>query len=173
MAIHRLNRRECSLSDAWRVVALSLALGYLLVACTLIAPLPKQTPGQASAVQRAKMSAANHAPAGVAELRGMLNSTVFVSWLHEFDDGSLLHELDADELLRRMEAELFAAELVHSFGVGNGKDGNCGMDVSLASGPNQPYFYNQWLLQALGFMPRVPRRTSSGSRHLPTSRRLT
>ena len=137
-------------------MALSVTLGSLLVACTLIPPLPKQTPGQASAVQRAKMSAANHAPVGVAELRGMLNSTVFVSWLHEFDDGSLLHELDADELLRRMEAELFAAELVHSFGVGNGKDGNCGMDVSLASGPNQPYFYNQWLLQALGFMPVDP-----------------
>ena len=133
----------------------AIALG---AACASVAPpyLPKQSPGQAAAVQRATASAASHAPAGIAELRAMLNSSAFAAWLKEFDDNSLLYQLGTEQLLHRVESELSAAELVHSFGVGNGKDGNCGMDVSLASGPDQPYFFNQWLLQALGFMPVDP-----------------
>ena len=73
-----------------------------------------------------------------------------------FDDGSQLQKFSASELLDKIVAELSVAELVHSFGVGNGKDGNCGMDVSLETGASQPYFYNQWLLQSLGLVPVDP-----------------
>ena len=118
--------------------------------------LSKQSAVQAAAVRRAQASARKHSVSGLQDLASIFNSAEFKLWLAFFDDGSGLQQLQTSTLVRRIEEELSAAELVHSFGVGDGTDGNCGMDVSLRTGIDQPYFYNQWLLQALGLMPVDP-----------------
>ena len=131
----------------------------LFIAGALIAApphLPKQTPAQRAAVARAKASADIHYANGTRELMQLLGAESTKEWLRFFDDGSQLHNLPPTELHARLERELSAAELVHSFGTPLGLDGNCGMDVSLKTGVGQEYFFNQWLLQALGLIPVDP-----------------
>ena len=114
--------------------------------------LPRQTHEQARLVQRAAAQASAAAARGDAELVMLLNDSVTRSFLKTLDDGSHLYEQSAEALLHAMAVELDAAELVHSFGDVGGT-GNCGQDVQLSTGVGEPYFYNQWLLQALHLLP--------------------
>ena len=59
--------------------------------------------------------------------------------------------MEPNDLLNEIRLGLSYAELVHNFGI-NG-DGNCGYDVTLKSGFGQPYFFNLWMLQSLGYVP--------------------
>ena len=114
-------------------------------------PLPKQTAVQAQVLAKATARAAADHVAGMATLMTMLESPLLTEVLTEFDDGSNLQALTADELVSRLKAELDVAELVHAFGLHD--DGNCGLDVTLDTGRDEPYFFNQWMLQALGYVP--------------------
>eukprot|EP00730_Choanoeca_flexa_P011813 TRINITY_DN2822_c0_g1_i1.p1 TRINITY_DN2822_c0_g1~~TRINITY_DN2822_c0_g1_i1.p1 ORF type:complete len:494 (+),score=97.98 TRINITY_DN2822_c0_g1_i1:40-1521(+) len=114
-------------------------------------PLPKQTPTQSHVIGIAKTRADADSRQGLAELMSILESKELNATLDKFDDGSGLQHLSASQLLQRLESELSVAELVHNFGLEG--DGNCGMDVTLDSGPGQPYFFNQWMLQTLGYVP--------------------
>jgi hypothetical protein len=147
-----------SLVGASGAAAVLLSMLSLLISPHAIGPphLPKQSAIQAAAVQRAEVSAGDNAAAGVQSLLSTFGSSAFKAWLSKFDDGSRLDLLDPNALLHRVEQELSIAEMVHNFGVTRGQDGNCGMDVSLSDGVGQPYFYNQWLLQALGLVPVDP-----------------
>ena len=130
-------------------------LVIMIVASSSALLLPRQTQEQAHLVHQAAAQAAAAAAQGEATLLNLLNSTVTRTFLKALDDGSHLHNQPAETLLHRIEAELNAAELVHSFGDVGGT-GNCGRDVDLATGVGEPYFYNQWLLQALDLLPVDP-----------------
>ena len=132
-----------------------IAFQLFLAPTSQASSLPKQSPVQEAAVRRAAASAGAHKSAGMASLRSLLHSHPFQAWLAHFDDGSRLQDLPPTELMEQLIKELSIGELIHSFGTG-AKDGNCGMDVSLDTGEDQPYFYNQWLLQALGLVPVDP-----------------
>lgn len=64
----------------------------------------------------------------------------------------------AEELLERMLQELEFAELVDNFGRPDEPEWNCGKSVTLdpERGPSAPYFYSQWMLQALEILPLDP-----------------
>ena len=79
---------------------------------------------------------------------------IWQKYLKMFDDGSNLAALSGSELLERFESELNAVELVHNFGFEHPK--SCGIDVSIASCPRSPDFYNQWVIQAAGIYPVDP-----------------
>lgn len=113
--------------------------------------LPKQTAVQAQVVERAGRIANATFSSELAKVVAMIESKEFRGFLRDLDDGSALYNLSSSELLQRMENELSTAEVVHNFGYHD--DANCGMDVTLESADGAPYFYNQWLLQALGIVP--------------------
>ncbi|EDQ89097.1 uncharacterized protein MONBRDRAFT_37188 [Monosiga brevicollis MX1] len=113
--------------------------------------LPFQTAEQVRVLERASaISNASYA-AGVANLTALLESDAFRGYLAQLDTVGELQNWTTADILAGLIAGLDVAELVHNFG--RYDDGNCGMDVTMKTGPGQPYFYNQWLLQALGFIP--------------------
>ena len=70
-----------------------------------------------------------------------MGSAATKKYLRQFDDGSDLAELTGSDLLQRFEAELDVVELVHNFGFPHPR--SCGIDVTIASGPLSPDFYNR------------------------------
>ena len=135
---------------------LSLGIASVL-AFPPIPSLPKQTEVQKQVLANAAAMDTKFSPAGEAEVRTLLNSSVLRTYLGELDESAGLHLLSADALYQRLFDELGAAELVHNFGEVNDAsyEGNCGFDITLddGMGPKTPYFMNQWLLQSLGKVP--------------------
>ena len=109
--------------------------------------LPTLTNVQQAVHACAAAVSATAAPAARPAVLALLATQKF---LRQFDDASHLFELSAEALLDRFEAELETAELVHNFGFEHPR--SCGADVTtvnVQSGPLQPQFYNQWVLQAV------------------------
>lgn len=135
------------------LILLVLHVPLLVSASSPPPPLPRQSAAQRSIVARASAQAAAAAAGGEAAALALLNATATRRYLTALDDGTGLQHLSAETLLARLRDGLAAAEIVHNFGYPD--DGNCGMDVSLenSAAPGTPYFFNLWMLQALGLGP--------------------
>jgi hypothetical protein len=117
--------------------------------------LPKAlTPTQLQVQRQAADIAAVATPAARPQVAALMGSPATNKYLRQFDDGSNLAALSGSELLGRFEAELDTVELVHNFGFPHPQ--SCGIDVTIASGPRAPDFYNQWVIQAAGIYPVDP-----------------
>ena len=128
--------------------------------------IPYQTEIATAVWHGALADAVNASAAAEEELLTLLDAEPTRRYLKEFDDGSGFYALEANQILEMVLRELSVAELVHNFGNPDDPthEGNCGMDVTLHAllggpsgseddGNDIPYFYNQWLLQALGYIP--------------------
>ncbi|CAE7355241.1 CNGA1 [Symbiodinium sp. CCMP2592] len=119
--------------------------------------LPRQGPIQAAVFERAQRQALALEASGNHALISLLRSPALRRYLALFDDGSHLQQLSPEELQVRLKQELGSAELVHNFGstADPRREGNCGLGVTLepAKGPDAPYLYEGWMLQALHLIP--------------------
>ncbi|CAE7627010.1 CNGA1 [Symbiodinium sp. CCMP2456] len=119
--------------------------------------LPRQGPIQAAVFERAQREAFALEASGSTALLSLLRSPALRRYLALFDDGSHLQQLSPEELQVRLKQELRSAELVHNFGstADPRREGNCGLGVTLepAKGPDAPYLYEGWMLQALHLIP--------------------
>jgi len=131
----------------------------MLLSCILsgllLNALAQQTDIQREIWENVASEAKKISAAADDQVMKLFESSITYDWLKTLDDGSNLYLLSPTELHDMFFNELSVAELIHNFGHVNDGTGNCGMDVTIDPdlGPDAPYFYNQWELQALGLIP--------------------
>ena len=122
---------------------------------------PKQSKVQKELVEEIREEAEILSEKATPQVLELLNSKKVHQYLRALDDGSELYKKDGEELYKLMLQEFSLVEVVHNFGFPNipgaSVEGNCGMDLVLEPNRdiayNAKYFYNQWMLQVLGFIP--------------------
>lgn len=119
--------------------------------------LPRQSEVQVKVLARAASQAigASLDKQNSEQLSALLSSPVTRGYLAELlsAEDAYLAQLPTEQLLQKLRDALAVAEIVHNFD--SSGEGNCGLDVDLFSGMynNPPYFFNQWMLQVLDYVP--------------------
>lgn len=128
---------------------------YLVLALVVMTYAQIQTPAQIAAVQRALAQAIPASAEALPRVQELFSHNTTRQYLNEFDAD--LAALPADTLFTMFWNELSVAELVHSFDFFD-QAYPCGKDMTVDILSKVDKFYNQWLLQVLGFISVDPRK---------------
>src|SRR3989338_6729783 len=143
-----------------RLLFLALALLSIAVSTAKSIPKHQQAPPlermsriQQQVLANATRQALENVATGRAKLLALFEANQTRKYMKQLLPAgeTYLADLSASTQLELLVKGLESSELVHNFG--SESEGNCGLDVTLYSGTTAPYFFNQWMLQVLRYVP--------------------